>query len=367
MNLSPVVSRRISFFIIPDAHVKVQRKRNPTSYNDACHIALLNGPAWADFHSLKRASTAVQAFYNHEYDMLIRGKSLSIVMDMVVHAVDPTRHIPTFLLGPVAPLPFLQPFTRLQVNTTYTIEERIRPGSSVESDIAVENVTATYRLHPPGSPAAPQPGQADDLLAITFRNLHAKAKPNSDTAFAIATIDGLEWALRHQLVAQGHVPTPYLPAINARGLFDLGVLFADRAILCAEAMEAVIQAQPRFVIGDHACGVEWQLWVEALEESDSDDDTKQEDGAGGEGDTSGQVDSEGNTRSSEKEVSGHDSEPKKNPYVADEYDSTSEYGADDEKEFGDDEFSEERGSAATADEELDPTKLGALKEGNKTV
>ncbi|EGP85883.1 uncharacterized protein MYCGRDRAFT_94809 [Zymoseptoria tritici IPO323] len=324
MNLPPVVSRRISFFIIPDAHIKVQRKTRIANLYDVYHVALLNGPAWTDFHSLKRTSKAVQAFYNHEYNMLISGNSLSIVMDMVVHAVDPTLPLPISFLGPVAPLPFLQAFTRLQVNTTYTIEEKIRPGSSIESDIAVENVTATYCLHSPSSPAAPLPGRADDLLAITFENLHTKAKPDSDMAFAIAAIDGLEWAIRHQLVAQGHVPTPYLPAVNARGLYHLGLLFTDRAILCAEAMEAVTQAQPRFVIGDHACGVEWQRWVEEIEESDLDDDTNEEDGAGGE-------DVDGSHE--EKDPKCH-SRSKLGENVYNEHGLSTEYDADDEKGFG---------------------------------
>ncbi|SMR55752.1 unnamed protein product [Zymoseptoria tritici ST99CH_1E4] len=263
-------------FVIPDMHIMVRRKRTFTAYADQYHIELLNADEWRDFLNLEATNTDMRARCKQAFRDAQNVKSISVVMDMSRHAVDPRRRVPNSLLGTEVPMWLLRMMKRLVVRSPYTIQS-VATTAGEETEIATKQIRTTYQLYPPFTAGAPQPGQNDTILSVDWLTLHYEAAPDSGFAFATAASDNIEYALRHARVAQRSIPTPYLPVVTAKGLYDLGLLFTDFAGPCAVAKEAIEQGNARFRLGSHQLSVEWQQWIEAVEEeemerSDSEDE-----------------------------------------------------------------------------------------------
>ncbi|SMY26555.1 unnamed protein product [Zymoseptoria tritici ST99CH_1A5] len=271
-------------FVIPDMHIMVRRKRTFTAYADQYHIELLNPEEWRDFLHLAATNTDMRIRCKQAFKDAQKVKSISVVMDMSRHAIDPRRRVPNSLLGTEAPMWLLRMMKRLTVLCPYVIQSTPTMDGK-DTEIVTKQIRSTYQLYPPFTAGAPQPGQNDTILSVDWLTLHYEAAPDSGFAFATAASDNIEYALRHARVAQRSIPTPYLPVVTPKGLYDLGLLFTEFAGTCAVAKEAIEQGNARFRLGSHQLSVEWQQWIEAVEEeemerSDSEDEDDGEEDSG---------------------------------------------------------------------------------------
>ncbi|EGP85884.1 uncharacterized protein MYCGRDRAFT_94810 [Zymoseptoria tritici IPO323] len=271
-------------FVIPDMHIMVRRKRTFTNWADQYYVELLNPEEWRDFLHLAATNTDMRIRCKQAFKDAQKVKSISVVMDMSRHAIDPRRRVPNSLLGTEAPMWLLRMMKRLTVLCPYVIQSTPTMDGK-DTEIVTKQIRSTYQLYPPFTAGAPQPGQNDTILSVDWLTLHYEAAPDSGFAFATAASDNIEYALRHARVAQRSIPTPYLPVVTPKGLYDLGLLFTEFAGTCAVAKEALEQDRVRFRIGDHEMNVEWQRWVEAVEEeemerSDSEDEEDGEEESG---------------------------------------------------------------------------------------
>ncbi|KJX94333.1 hypothetical protein TI39_contig4202g00052 [Zymoseptoria brevis] len=236
-----VVNHFFEGFVIPDMHIQVRRKRTFTNWADQYYVELLNADGWRDFLHLEATKTDIRARCKQVFRDAQNVKSISIIMDISRQAIDPRRRVPTSLLGTEAPTWLLRMMRRLVVLSPYTIQSVAAPDGK-DTEIVTKQIRTTYQLYPPFTASAPKPGQNDHVLSIDWLTLHYEAAPDSDFAFATAATDDIEYALHHARVAQRGIATPHFPVVNAKGLYDLGLLFTEFAGPCAVAKEAVEQA-----------------------------------------------------------------------------------------------------------------------------
>ncbi|SMQ52927.1 unnamed protein product [Zymoseptoria tritici ST99CH_3D1] len=99
--------------------------------------------------------------------------------------------------------------------------------------------------------------------------------PNTELDFASLVAKRVVWAIRRPHIVQPNVsmtPTPYLPVIHAKGLYDLGVLFAVQVEKATTLKEAWDHDPLRFGMTKHQTAVEQQRFVEQEDDDDDDDE-----------------------------------------------------------------------------------------------
>ncbi|EGP85886.1 uncharacterized protein MYCGRDRAFT_94812 [Zymoseptoria tritici IPO323] len=115
-------------------------------------------------------------------------------------------------------------------------------------------------------------------FAINRLDLRTFQPPNPELDFASLVAQQVVWAIRRPHIVQPNVsmtPTPYLTVINAKGLYDLGVLFAVQVEKATTLKESWHHNPLRFGTTKHQTAVEQQRFAE--QEDDDDEDEQDED------------------------------------------------------------------------------------------
>ncbi|SMR55753.1 unnamed protein product [Zymoseptoria tritici ST99CH_1E4] len=254
----PEVSEALINILLPDVHIVVHRKKNYTHANDQYHISWCNAAEWATFLRYSSTNSTTRARCNQALQHGLQHGTIKLIMDMARHPVHPGRRRANHLLDPPPPMWLLQSITRLEVLCPYTADDMPAWEVGPETETATMQVSTIYRLFPPHAPGAPLPGQNDIILGIDWKLLYSSV-PNPSGLARTAAYE-VEWAIRNQLHP---APVPFLPTVNAKGLYDLGMLFAIKASKFAQFKECYHYDEPRFNVTVHEVAVDDQLWVEA--------------------------------------------------------------------------------------------------------
>ncbi|KJX94337.1 hypothetical protein TI39_contig4202g00056 [Zymoseptoria brevis] len=273
-------------YIYPSSvQIKVNRRQRTVTNNwDPCYISTEESgrKSWNTFNELSQTSKPMHVeLTDHKRDAQIANR-LNLVMDMTTHFNSPATLINNS--RPQSPyfMKFLNSFTRLTLSTVITLyalapkkdddhdsfwddsddsDDSADSEDEPEYERIVEGVTMTIDLFAASQPQETSMADHDNIISLVSHNTYSNVSPTSVSSF-LAALQAFQDGLYDPSSAQSSLRMPYLPEVNSRGLYDLGVLITTLAPRLVNVPQNVVTGGVQVRAHTHTSSMGWLGWVE---------------------------------------------------------------------------------------------------------